>query len=100
MKVRLLKQAEYDFNESKYTAIPSEVFTTLVGFGMREEELDPQVVMFENKEDYLANVGKHDIDMSKSVYVSSKGQIFCFIKDDAKDVSEDGSADSEEGKGE
>ena len=48
--------------------------------------------MFENKEDYIHNALRHNIDSSKNYYVSNKGQILCFLKDE-------GTTDTEENKG-
>lgn len=96
MKVILKKEAEYEFNEEKYTAIPSEVFLTLVGEPEKNELLDnnlPKLMVFENKTDFLANVGKYEVNYDRNMYVSPRGQIFCFLK-------EYGTADTEENKGE
>lgn len=107
MKVNLIREAEYEFNESKYTAIPAEVFTTLVGEGDITTLSDPalpKVVMFENKTDYLKNVVKYKVDTNKSIYVSNKGQIFCFLDELGEnvidEVKEDESTNTEESKGE
>ena len=92
MKVILRKEAEFDFNESKYTAIPSEVFTTLVGEATPLENLEekalPIVAVFENKSDYISNSKAYNIDMEKSIYVSPKGQIFCYLKSDKNTTEE------------
>lgn len=93
MKVILKKEAVFEFNDGKYTAIPREVFTTLVGEPhlheeYPDEEMTPMVEVFENKEDYINNAGLYDIDKDKSVYVSSKGQIFCFLKNDSTHIKE------------
>lgn len=82
MITRLIKEAEFDFNEGKYTAIPSSVFSTLIG-EPKEYIVDPEIsnmVMFEDKEDYLSNGNRHNIDYEKSIYVSAKGQILCYLK--------------------
>lgn len=95
MEVLLIKEANYDFNESKFTAIPNEVFTTLVGDPiMALEDTKPKVIMYESKDEYIKNAERHNIDESKSVYVNQKGQIFCYLKE------ENGSTDTEENKGE
>ena len=83
MKVILRKEAEFEFNENKYTAIPSEVFETLIGTPSIEESDDkalPIIAVFENKEDYLKNGGCYNIDFDRNIFVSSKGQIFCYLK--------------------
>ena len=99
MKLTLKKEAEFEFNESKYTAIPSEVFTTLVGEPddscLSDPKL-PEMVMFENKADYIKTAKLHDIDYNRNIYVSSKGQILCYLNT----FSNDESTNSEESKGE
>lgn len=83
MNVTLIKEAEFEFNEGKYTAIPWGVFSTLI----TNEELSvvhdnlPKVIMFNDKPDYVKNATKYAIDEEKDVYVSPKGQIFCFVKE-------------------
>lgn len=90
MEVLLIKEANYDFNEEKFTAIPSEVFTTLVGDPiMALDETRPKVIMYESKNEYIKNSFRHNIDKSKSVYVNQKGQIFCYL------VNENGTTDTE-----
>lgn len=94
MNVILTKEAEFDFNESKYTAIPSSVFNTLITQSdLCTEHLDlPKVIMFNDKNEYIKNATKYSIDPDKDVYVSTKGQIFCFVKDN-------GATDTEENTG-
>ena len=83
MEVLLIREANYDFNESKYTAIPNEVFTTLVGDPiMTDGENKPKIMMYESKDEYIRNADRHNIDKTKSVYVNQKGQIFCYLKDE------------------
>lgn len=107
MKVNLIREADYEFNESKYTAIPAEVFTTLVGEGditILSDPALPKVIMFENKTDYLKNVVKYRVNPNKSIYVSNKGQIFCFLDELGENVTdevkEDESTNTEESKSE
>lgn len=97
MKLTLTKEAEFDFNESKYTAIPSEVFNTLVGEPddtCLSNPTLPKMIMFENKADYIKTAKLHDIDYSRSIYVSAKGQIFCYLNT----FSTDESTNTEESK--
>lgn len=90
MEVLLIKEANYDFNEEKFTAIPNEVFTTLVGDPVATfDGSKPRVIMYESKNDYLKTSNRHNIDESKSVYVNQKGQIFCYL------VNENGATDTE-----
>lgn len=93
MEVLLIREANYDFNDGKFTAIPNEVFTTLVGDPiMVLDETKPKVIMYESKDEYIKNVFRHNIDKSKSVYVNQKGQIFCYIKQEGE---VDGTTDTE-----
>lgn len=97
MKVILTKEAEFDFNESKYTSIPSEVFKTLVGEPVIESDQNPpmdKVIVFENKSDYLANAKRLDINYDRSIYVSPRGLIYCFLNFYTGNVT----ADTEESK--
>lgn len=98
MKVILTKESEYDFSESKYTAIPSGVFEMLVETKIASSNTEyPKVIVFNDKDDYVENSWRHNINKSKDVYVSQKGQIFCFIDDgNAVNNVEDGATDTEE----
>lgn len=99
MKVILTKETEYDFNGSKYTAIPHDVFTMLVEQNTTADSESislPKVIVFNDKEDYANNAWKHNIITSKDVFVSAKGQIFCFIGDDDAVENTDGATDTEE----
>lgn len=96
MKVRLLKEAGYDFDGEKFTELPYEVFSTLVGeTNVGNDDKWPKMVMFENKSDYIEHGSHFDIDTNKSVYVM-KERIFCFLREEDADAA----ADSEKGKGE
>lgn len=82
MKVRLIKSAEFDFNESKYTSLPFDVFKSLVGdSGDVSSESLRDVVVFENREDFIKNANRYHFDDEKPVSVSSKGQIFVFLSE-------------------
>jgi hypothetical protein len=99
MELLLTKEAKFDFNVNKYTAIPSEVFKTLVGEpddSVLSEVQPPKLIMFENKDDYIHNAVLHDIDYDRNFYVSSKGQILCYLKTQSTNES----TDTEESKGE
>ena len=80
MDVVLIKKAKYNLSTDKLTAIPGDIFDLLMD---ADEEVEvttglPKVIMFETKEDFLKYGGK-DLDLDKDVYVSKKGQIFCFL---------------------
>lgn len=97
MKVILTKESEYDFNESKFTAIPHSVFSMLVEGNVEASSIGyPKVIMFNDKEDYINNVWKHNVDHSKDVYVSTKGQIFCFIGTSEENETVNVTTDTEE----
>lgn len=99
MKVILTKESEYDFNASKYTAIPSDVFKMLVEQTTTADSESvslPKVIVFNDKNDYADNAWKHNISSSKDVFVSAKGQIFCFIGNDDAVENTDVTADTEE----
>lgn len=90
MKVRLIKSAEFEFNEQKYTSLPYGVLKSLVGdSGDVSSEPLCDVVVFEDREDFINNANRYHFDVEKPVSVSSKGQIFVFLsesksKSDAK----------------
>ena len=90
MKITLIKEANFEFNEEKYTAIPSTVFDTLIGKpdeAVLSASPLPKMVMFEDKNDYVQNAAKHEIDFNRSIYVSNKGQILCFLNTFSSDES-------------
>ena len=98
MEVILTKKAKYDFSTDKHTAIPSDVFNMLVEDGIGDVSTNdnssvPEMIVFEDKNEYLNRDGKINIDMSRNFYVSKKGQIFCFL-------DTNGSTDTEENTGE
>lgn len=80
MEVLLVKEAVYDLKVDKYTAIPGEVFNTLVDAPKNVPHPSERCIIFDSKEDYLNNAMRHSIDLSKSVYVSPKGQIICYLE--------------------
>ena len=97
MKVILTKKAEYDLCTEKLTEIPSAIFEQLVGEQNDtpyEYDTIDEVVVFDNKADYLLKRSEFDIDTEKPVYMSSKGQIFRFIN--KKNTSGDGTTDTQE----
>ena len=98
MKVILTKESEYDFSEGKYTAIPNGVFDMLVETNVAESSVEyPKVIVFNDKNDYVVNAWRHNISKTKDIYVSQKGQIFCFIDDgETMNNVEDGATNTEE----
>ena len=94
MEVLLLKEAVYDLKTEKYTAIPGEVFNTLVDEPNNTPHPSERCIIFDSKKDYLDNAYRHPIDLTKSVYVNSKGQIICYLQQNigtnvATDTKED-----------
>ena len=91
MDVILIKEAVYNLTTDKYTPIPGDVFRTLMDSQNNTPVIDtvgiPRVIMFENRDDYVS-YGGNEIDTTKDVYVSKKGQILCFLKDNATDTKE------------
>lgn len=101
----MIKEAEYEFNEGNYTQIPLTVFNMITGNSYSKDESDDvelrNVVVFENAHAYRDSLYRYDsmIDRGHSVYVSPKGQIFCFLREENKEVG-DAATDTEEDKGE
>lgn len=79
MKVRLIKSAEFEFNEQKYTSLPYDVFKSLVGDSEMLSEHLCDVAVFEDREDFINNANRYHFDVEKPVSVSPKGQIFVFL---------------------
>lgn len=91
MDVILIKKAVYNLTTDKYTPIPSDIFQTLMDSSSNPPVVDtsvlPKVIMFENRDEYVS-YGGNDIDFNKDIYVSKKGQILCFLKNDAANTEE------------
>ena len=82
-KITLINKADFVFDERSYKTVDKPLFDMLVGAqtgeekGEEPEEL-PEVYVFKNKDEYVKNAWKYDIDATKPVYVNDKNQIFCF----------------------
>lgn len=110
MKVILKRNAIYEFNSEKYTPIPNGIFNMLVDPEHQEvvaddEKMLPKVIYFSNREDYIKNHMKYDIDETHDIYASIKGPIFCFLKgdvisDETENQERDGSTDTEKNQSE
>ena len=91
MDVILIKEAVYNLTTDKYTPIPGDVFKTIMNSQNDPPVIDtagiPRVIMFENRDEYVT-YGGDEIDFTKDVYVSKKGQILCFLKGNATDTEE------------
>lgn len=101
MKVLLLNEAEYEFNESKMQNIPFEAFNLLrdksAAIGMSTPHSKLRV--FKNMGEFNRIVTDEDInlfDTDKGVFLSPTGNIFIFLKEENTDAT----TNSEENKGE
>lgn len=95
MKVVLTKKAEYEFNEEKFTKLEANVFNMLIGDDCVSEVYEklPELVVFENRADYMLCRSEYNFEPEKPVFVNGKGQIFRFIRKTG--VVSDGTTDSE-----
>lgn len=85
MKVKLINTTEADFNlsEDKCEKISHNLFRTLTNFECKQEvSTEPKMVVFKTKEEYSQNACKYDLDLEKDMFINSKGQIFCYLKQD------------------
>ena len=82
MKVILTKKAIYDFSEEKFTKLDSNIFEQLIGNDVVGGVYDnlPEIMVFENRSDYLIRRSEFDFDPDAPVYVNGKGQIFRQIR--------------------
>lgn len=78
MKVILTKKAEYEFNEERFTKLEANIFEQLIGNDTVPAVYEklPEVIVFENRNDYLMRRSEFDFDPEAFVYVNGKGQIF------------------------
>lgn len=80
MKVKLTKSAVYEFNEEKFTAIPSATFNNMVSsVGGRKDEVEDEMVFFGSIEEYVEGRKEYRFSDDKPVYVNEKGQVFVFV---------------------
>ena len=87
MEVIRRKEAKFDFEPAKYTSIPKVVFDMLVEPSSLTDDYSDVVIMFDDKESYVRDSVRYDIDPNRDVYVNNSGRIFCFLSDTvAKDV--------------
>ena len=89
MDVNLVKIDEVSFQlqEDKCEKISHRLFRQLMDFNCdehKEESTAPKMVVFKTKEEYIQNVCKYDVDLSKEMYINQKGNIFCFLNQEAK----------------
>lgn len=110
MKVSLLKKEEVDFNlaEDKCEKLSHSMLRLLIGYKVCEHVVNenPKMVVFKTKEEYQEEAWKYDLDLTKDVLINTKGNIFCYLKDETdpiKSQSEentDATTDTQENKGE
>lgn len=89
MDVNLIKIDEVSFQlqEDKCEKISHRLFRQLMDFNCedhKDESTAPKMVVFKTKEEYIQNVCKYDVDLSKDMYINQKGNIFCFLNQDRK----------------
>lgn len=85
MKVLLKKEGYFEFDETKFTKIPGDVFNAMATTSFENvEKVDsniPEVLYFKNMKDYIthASSGKYVLDKTKDAFVSQKGEIFVYL---------------------
>lgn len=90
MKVNLIKIAEYNFDESKYTKIPFEAFVNMNHLPERDAhkpidiEPMPKVRIFESLDEFknAYNWTTELYDEEKGVFLISNGKFGLYLKED------------------
>lgn len=87
MKVNLIKEANYDLNESKSSKIPFDTFLKMCGTANESSPstIDlPDVRIFSNIEEFkeLSKTCIDKFDTTKNVYILSNGNFCVFLKKD------------------
>lgn len=100
MKVNLIKEAEYELNESKCSKMPFDVFCRMSGYaaaqrGETEGSL-PSVRIFANIDEFRKSGDSGKYDSTKDVFVLSNGQFCIFLK--GGEIKEDKPAKPKAGK--
>jgi len=87
MKVNLFKQEEVEFNlpEEKCEKVSHSLFRMLTGYQENQvsENNNPKMVVFKTKEEYQQEAYKYNLDLNKEVLINQKGNIFCYLTNDA-----------------
>ena len=101
MDVNLIKIDEVSFQlqEDKCEKISHRLFRQLMDFNCdehKDENTAPKMVVFKTKEEYVQNVCKYDVDLSKDMYINQKGNIFCFLNQEAESLTTNTKEDSKE----
>ena len=99
MKVVLLKQeeVEFDLKEEKCEKVSHNMFRMLTDYnepdGNKSEY--PKMVVFKSKEEYQAEAHKYNLDLAKEVLINSKGNIFCQLVNETRDIKSTSEENSE-----
>ena len=97
MKVKLTKSAVYEFNEDKFTAIPTTTFNKMISsVDGKKEDIEDEMVFFGSIEEYVEGRKEYRFNSEKSVYVNEKGQIFVFVEPFNNDGTTNTEKNSEE----
>lgn len=92
MKVNLIKEANYDLNESKSSKIPFDTFLKMCGTTMDGKQTIPSLTeelsdvrIFSSIEEFkeLPKICMDKFDTSKNVYILSNGNFCVFLKKDS-----------------
>ena len=94
MKVKLMqvstKVADYDLKEENYSQVPYNVFKNLIGNVTKSDDNSEKVIVFKSRDEFIAtsSVLPLEFDENKPVYLGNTGQIFCYLKGEAKNEPE------------
>ena len=81
MKVKLTKSAVNEFNEEKFTAIPTATFNNMVSSVIgTNEDIKDEMIFFANVQEYVDGRKEYRFSDEKPVYVNEKGQVFVFVE--------------------
>lgn len=109
MKVKLVKVADYELDESKTTKIKYDIFEKMVGETKCDVTEDCRKMRVFASLDEFKSCNKNKIDTTQDVHILKNGNVCVFLKDASafyvskKDFSQfigDATADTEENKGE
>lgn len=93
MKVLLKKEGYFEFDETKFTKIPNDVFNAMAIASFDNVEAInkniPEVLYFKNMKEYMVHYsnGKFALDKRKDIFVSQKGEVFVYLNTDIKSGS-------------
>lgn len=83
MIINLIKEANFEFDESKYKSVERDVFDMLVEPDEAQGDPAPEsnVIVFNDKNEYKEKAHMYNLDDTRPIYINSKKQIFCFLKE-------------------